>query len=266
MLFFPIQLRNAAHGGRMRLMNFKTLLFICTSMLLVSCGTKESISPAFQPKESTQQTYRFQYVRSDSIDSPTNEFSTVGPIGSIVQNLADALADLMLNEDALTIPLDPIVFYLPEMDNIDLKVIEGVELSRVLVRMLNESENASLAFVKDIEIYLDYGHLLPTTSVINSIDETTQDDFIPVRSEIILGGEIPESAKMVLRYERGVSAILCQDKCLDLRVIPIDFEDIVHKRYTSYTIHLRLVIDGMPKESIKIETLFDIQVKADLFK
>lgn len=234
--------------------------------LLVACGTKESITPAFKPKESTKQTYRFQYVRSDSIDSPTREFSTIGPIGGIVQNLADALADLMLNEDALSLPLDPIVFYLPEMDALDLRVIENVELTRVLVRMLNESEIAHLGFIKDVEVYLDYGYQTPHATVLNSSDESTVDEFVPVRSEVILGGEIPESASLVLKYERGVDELLCQRKCLDLRILPIDFHEIVHKRYTSYTIHLRLVIDGMPKESIQIETLFDIQVHADLFK
>lgn len=247
-------------------MNLKNLLFTTAFLVLVSCGTKESITPAFAPKESTKQSYRFQYTRADSIDSPTNEFSTIGPIGGIVQNLADALADLMLNEDALAIPLDPIVFYLPEMEEVDLKVIENVEISRVLVRMLNESEIAHLEFVKDIEVYIDYGYEKPRTTILDSSDESTEDEFVPVRSEVILGGDIPDSAKLVLKYERGVEKILCQRKCLDLRVIPIDFHEIVDQRYTSYTIHLRLVIDGMPKESIKIETLFDIKVDTDLFK
>lgn len=243
-------------------MNLSILLLILT----VSCGTKENITPAFSAKESTKQSYRFQYTRSDSIDSPTQEFSNIGPIGGIVQNLADALADVMLSEEALAVPLDPIVFYLPEMSDIDLKVVENVELNRVLIRMLNTSEIAHLNFVKDIEVYIDYGFERPRSTILGSVDESSDDQFVPVRSEVILGGEIPETARLVLKYERGVEKIFCQNKCLDLRIIPIDFQEIIDQRFTSYTIHLRLVIDGVPKESIKIETLFDIKVDTDLFK
>lgn len=206
--------------------------------------------------------------RSDAVDSPTLEFSDVGPIGGVVQNLADAIGDIMLSEDEMTVPLDPVVFYLPELRDADLDIIESVSLERVLVRMKSSVEQTSLNFLKKVEVYLDYGHELPGDS--DPLNQSNEDDGLapdnPLRSEVILGGDIPEDAQLVLSYDRSRESLLCLGTCLNMTVSPVDFKEVLDQRYTSYTIHLRLVIDGMPKGSIDLETFFDVRVDADLFK
>jgi|GEM_PF-3824050 hypothetical protein len=241
---------------------FTALLFLC------SCGQKENIIPSFELKESTEQSYRFSMSRSDAVDSPTLEFSDVGPIGGVVQNLADAIGDIMLNEDEMTVPLDPVVFYLPEIKDADLAVIERVSLERVLVRMKSSAEQTSLNFLKRIEVYLDYGFSSPgdpsPLSQDNEGDGFSPDD--PLSREVVLGGEIPRDAELILSYERSRESLLCLGTCLNMTTFPIDFKEVLDQRYTSYTIHLRLVIDGMPKGSIDLETYFDVRVDADFFK
>lgn len=236
--------------------------------LLSACGQKESIAPSFEVKESTGQNYRFSMSRSDAVDSPTLEFSDVGPIGGVVQNLADAIGDIMLSEDEMTVPFDPVVFYLPELEDADLDIIERVSLERVLVRMKSSAEQTDLKFLKSIEVYIEYAHKLPRDP--DPLNQSNEGDGLapdnPLRSEVILGGEIPEDAQLVLSYERSRESLLCLGTCLNMKVSPVDFKEILDQRYTSYTIHLRLVIDGMPKGSIDLETFFDIQVEADLFK
>lgn len=249
-------------------MNQRYPFLFLVVFLVVSCGQKESITPSFELKESTRQSYRFNMSRSDAVDSPTLEFSDVGPIGGVVQNLADAIGDIMLSEDEMTVPLDPVVFYLPELKDADLDIIEQISLERVLVRMKSSAEQTSLNFLKSIEVYLDYGHELPGDS--DPLDQSNEDDRLapdnPLRSEVILGGEIPEDAQLVLSYERSRESLLCLGTCLNMTVSPVDFKEVLDQRYTSYTIHLRLVIDGMPKGSIGLETFFDVRVDADLFK
>lgn len=242
------------------------VLLFC--LLTFGCGQKESISPSFETKQSTGQSYRFNISRSDAIDSPTLEFSQIGPIGGVVQNLADAIADLMLSEDETVVPLDPVVFYLPELQNFDLDMIEDVALEKVLVKTKNAGDQSDLKFIKNIEVYIDYGHDLPQDARNNNRNNET--DSIgpdePLRNDIILGGEIPEDAELVLSYDRTRESLHCLARCLDMTVHPIDFKALMDMRYTSYTIHLRLVIDGIPKGVIELETLFDIKVDADLFK
>lgn len=250
------------------MMNDRKLIFILIALIFSSCGQKESITPSFNVKESTRQSYRFNMSRSDAVDSPTLEFSDVGPIGGVVQNLADAIGDVILSEDEMTVPLDPVVFYLPEIENADLDIIEQVSLERVLIRMKSAAEQTSLNFLKSVEVYLDYGFERPDDR--NPLDQTNEDDGLapdePLRSEVILGGEIPEDAELVLSYERSKDSLLCLGTCINMNVSPIDFKKILDQRYTSYTIHLRLVIDGMPKGPIDLESFFDVRVEADLFK
>jgi hypothetical protein len=240
------------------------------SLVLLSCGERQHIDPAFEPLETTQQTFRFSYSRSDEFLSPTSEFDVIGPIGDVLRGLADALVDIMLEEQNEDVPLEPEIFYLPDLSGVSLKMVDAVRLERVFISLKDQKGpgKGSLGFIKQAKVFIKPG-FLPPPDLTGALGEEFERDIYDdsrLDQPIVVGPDVPRDANLILSYQRGRERLACRGKCMDMRIHPIDFLDFVKKGYTSVTLYFQLTIDAIPKDKLELETRFDISVDADLFK
>lgn len=254
-------------------MKFNAVFLLLFSLLMASCAPKQSIEPAFEVLEDTSQEFHFRLTRSDEFISPTAEFEGIGPIGGIIRNLADAIADLLLEEEDEEIPLEPMTFYLPDLRDFNMAMVDAVQINRVFISLKDQSGpgRGSLGFIKEARLYLRPGFKLPPADTGTLGEEFERDPFdiyddFRLDEDIILGPEVPEDADLILSYERDYSKLACGGRCLDMDIHPIDFLTLLSEGYTSYTVYLQLVIDAIPKDKLELESQFDISVRADFFK
>ncbi len=252
---------------------FKPGLYLAPFLFgLLACAPKESIEPSFEILKDSKQSFHFQYQRSDEILSPTLEFENLSPIGGIIRNLANAIADILLEEEDELVPVEPITYYLPSnFQDFDLKKINSVKMQRVFIRLKNQDgpTAGSLGFIKKAEIFMKAGFETQAPPVIDILDQTFESDFYDnqrLDQDVILGNKVPDDAKLVLSYERGLDKLACNNRCLDMKISPIDFKSLITKGYTSYSIYFRFVIDAIPRESLELESVIDIRIEADLLK
>lgn len=243
------------------------LLFIC----LVACSAKESITPAFEPLEAKTQSFFFTYIRSDEVLSPTSELELIGPVGRVFRGIADAIADILFEESNEQIDIDPLTFYVPELENIDLSKLVEMRLNRVFIRLKNQSgpTQGSLGFIKKADVFIKPGFLKsPTSGILDPSFESDPLDFyddLRLPTDRVIGPEVPEDAELALTFSRETNKMACGGRCLDMDIIPLDYKTFVLQGYTSYTIYLRLVIDAVPKEKLELESVIDFKIEAELF-
>lgn len=239
---------------------------------LMACAPKESIEPSFEMLKDSNQSFHFQYQRSDEILSPTLEFESLSPIGGVIRNLANAIADIILEEQDELVPIEPITYYLPaDFQNYDLQMINAVKMERVFIRLRNQDgpSEGSLGFIKKAEVFLKAGFEVEPPPVIDILDQTFESDFYDdqrLDQDVILGNKVPDDAELVLSYERGLDKLACNNRCLDMKISPIDFKNLLMKGHTSYSVYFRFVIDAIPRESLELESVIDIRIDADLLK
>jgi hypothetical protein len=249
-------------------MKLKQLLLLS---LLIACSEKETITPAFEPLEIRSQSFHFTYVRNDEVLSPTAEFELIGPVGQVFRGLADAIADIIFEENNEQIDIDPLTFYVPELDGLDLSKLVDMQINRVFIRLKNQDgpTKGSLGFIKKADVYIKPGfQKSPLSSVLDPSFESDPQDFyddLRLPEDRLIGPEVPQDAELALSFNRDTNKLACAGRCLDMDVIPLDFKSFVLQGYTSYSIYLRLVIDAVPKEKLELESVIDFSIEAQLF-
>lgn len=247
--------------------NAALILILC---VLCACSSEQQITPAFATLDKVEQSFEFTYEREDEVTAPTQEFELISPVGGVIRNIADALADLILEEEQDTFDLDPMVFYFPELREFDSAMIRDVRLKRVFIRLKNQNgpTRGSLGFIKRVEVYLVPGFELPPNQndplgVQFENDRDYYDDY-RLDQDRVISHDIPVDAPMVLSFDRRSSKMACDGRCLDMDIHDVDFKSFFTGGYTSYTIYLRLVIDAIPREKLELESSFELQIDAGL--
>jgi hypothetical protein len=246
-------------------------LLIILSCLFFGCSDKESITPAFEPTEIKEQSFHFTYSRSDEVLSPTAELELIGPVGRVFRGIADAIADILFEESNEQIDIDPLTFYVPSLNGMDLSRLIDMRLNRVFIRLKNQDgpSRGSLGFIKQAEIFIRPGfQKAPASGVLDPSFENDPQDFyddLRLPTDRIIGPDVPSDAELVLRFDRDINKLACLGRCLDMDIVPLDFKSFILQGYTSYTIYLRLIIDAVPKEKLELESIIDFSIDAQLF-
>lgn len=180
-----------------------TLLFIG----LISSCSKESITPAYNPKTlQEQQTSQFGNeaiqislsIEDLEVDEFGGEIGDVPVVGSVFQRLAGMFADISIDdENGTEVVIEPTYFELAELAEIDFNYIKGVGLDKVHLRVGNDDiDGASLSFIKRIEVYINVDPVIPDREDTDE-DETGSGTIRPTNEEeseeeIIVKDDTPE--------------------------------------------------------------------------
>jgi len=139
----------------------------CSLLLLIlfSCGTKESIEPAYKPISiDSQLEARPVEVNMDldTIDIPKfgADFAKVSQLGPIFQELAGHLANIAISEEhGESVDIEPIIYYANELDQIeDWSYFSrlGFKKIRMNIQDSDNLELASVDFIDEVEVYVDF--------------------------------------------------------------------------------------------------------------
>ena len=221
---------------------------LCYQLLgLVSCGTKESIEPAYEAVSIDSQLESRPIEVSLNIDDLEieefgSEFSSVSQLGPLFQELAGHLANLAIaDEDGQMVEIEPIIYYANELDQIeDWSYFSKVGIKRIKLK-IQESEDLKLAnldFIEDIKIYVDFKE--------------------PIQGQ--LKREEGQGILVASYNAKENSELLeCNGKCISLKIENIDWMEIL-KNERVFTIYPELEVNQIPKVKMSVGGELDVFV------
>lgn len=214
------------------------ITFFVLSGLLTSCGTKESIEPAFAPEPLDEQ-FKQKPLRV-SIETDTlmveefgQEFGEVSELGPIFQRLANVAANITLEQEGgQDYEVDPIIYFAPELDQIeDWSLIEALGLDSMSLKVMNAMnwEAAELSFIKELRLYLDF-----------TLPEEGQTDR-------------RERGLLIASYDKATQPELLKEmgKKVQLQIHDLPWKDIL-KTQRTFVIYTELVVESVPNTEMEI--------------
>ena len=190
----------------MDLMN-KIIVFLLFSIFFFSCS-KESIDPAFAPQNYEQRVVIDYPIRNVAVDRVGNDIGDVPVVGGVFQRLAEALADITIETDSgvdgMEVPIEPQVFNLTELNDVDFSYVDSVNLHSVRLRVAealddlstDESEaSRGLNFVNKIQVIMELDNVPDNFNEIadgdesnsivspNDTDDTISEDFVDIYAD-----------------------------------------------------------------------------------
>ncbi len=243
-------------AANLRMMEIMTLskllkLFMAIAIsfgLLLSCGTKESIEPAFAPVPLDEQ-FKQKPLRV-SLETDTmlveefgSEFGQVSELGPIFQRLANVAANITLEQDGgQEYEIDPIIYFAPELDQIrDWEILEGLGLDFLSLKIKNASdwEIAELSFIKEMRLYIDF-----------TLPEEGQTDR-------------RERGILLASYDKELKEGSLKDlgRKIELKIHDIPWKEIL-KTQRTFVIYTELVVEKVPET--KMEVSAEVGVFAQL--
>lgn len=208
-------------------------------LVLLSCGTKESIEPAYKPVSIDSQLEARPVEVSldlDSFDVPKfgMDFAKVSQLGPVFQELARHLANIAISDEhGKIVDIEPIIYYANELDQIeDWSYFSrlGFKKIRMNIQDSDDLELASLDFVDEVEVYVDFKE--------------------------------PESGQTKRKEGQGILVasydreqlkgnLSCNGKCLTLNVEDIEWKPIL-KEHRIFTIYPVIKVNKVPKVKMSI--------------
>ncbi len=226
----------------------KVFLFILALITLTSC-IKESVEPLWEVETWDKELITFDYhAKGLEVDRVGEDIGDIPVVGSIFQRLAEALADISIeNEDGLEVIIDPQVLNVPELNEVDFTYIKLISLSSVQVLSVQrssakESVGSTLKFIKKIKVYLK------AEKAIGSSD-----------------GAVTEGhGQLVLSYDKAKidEASNCQRTCLDFHVHDLNWKEVLMEN-RKFTISIKLEIDETPKKDLQLNAHIQFKVGID---
>ncbi len=213
--------------------------YILLSILMLSCGTKESIEPTFAPVSIDEQLEARPVEVSLDIDDFDIEefgadFAQVAELGPLFQELAGHLANIAIaEENGQMVDIEPIIYYANELDQIE----DWSYFSRVGIKKINiniqdsdDLELASLDFIEEVKIYVDF-------------KEPEIGQLKRKEGEGIL----------IASYINGANQgrLGCSEKCISLAIEEIDWMEIL-KTQRTFTIYPELKVNKVPKVKMSV--------------
>lgn len=293
----------------------KLIVFLTLSTLFYSCA-KESIEPAFAPQTFKQQRGDAPIVidypiRNLEVDRVGNDIGDVPVVGGVFQRLAEVLADISIEADSgvdgMEVPIEPQVFNVAELDEVDFDYIETVALHAVKLRVAETLEDApldeetdesirGLNFINKIQVIMQLDQVPDNPNEVDRVnddrndrnvvvepdngDETDGEDVLDIYSGTRIQNDNNEDDVTVLRDVDTTDAdrvredenntpqsendilVLSYDKkkdrgaysgdCIDMKVHNHDWKKILQLN-RKFTIKVKLFIETVPKESLKLD-------------
>ncbi|MCP4915247.1 MAG: hypothetical protein GY909_19155 [Oligoflexia bacterium] len=250
-----------------RQMNFLLSLLLLLNVAMVGCAQKDEIDPAFGVVPLNKQfegkviNVSIPIVDGVSVDEFGTDFEDIPEVGGIFQELAGMFADITIDEENGTdVPIDPYVFYFPELDQVeDFSIIRELFIKQVSLKIAEaqDLEEASLAFIKKLEVYLSFND--------PSEFDYSQTGNQKVRKLNKETGEMEEQdvyvapGVLLLSYdsEKDQDRLGCIERCLELKPHKVDWVSIL-KKHRTFVIHTRLVVNSVPRSGMKIGGKVDV--------
>jgi len=288
----------------------KLIVFLTLSTLFYSCA-KESIEPAFAPQTFKQQRgdapIIIDYpIRNLEVDRVGNDIGDVPVVGGVFQRLAEVLADITIETDSgvdgMEVPIEPQVFNVAELDEVDFDYIESVALHAVKLRVAETLEDApldestrGLNFINKIQVIMELDKVPDNPNEVDRVNDDRPDRVVVVGNDtdgedvldIYDGTRIqndndendttdvtvlrdvntrdsdrvredennnPQSENdiLVLSYDKKKDRGACSGDCIDMKVHNHDWKKILQLN-RKFTIKVKLFIETVPKESLKLD-------------
>ncbi len=292
----------------------KLIVFLAISTLFISCA-KESIEPAFAPQTFKQQRGGKPIVvdypiRNLEVDRVGNDIGDVPVVGGVFQRLAEVLADISISNDSgvdgMEVPIEPQVFNVAELDEVDFDYIESVSLHAVKLRVAETLEDApmgegddatrGLNFINKVQIIMALDQVPDNPNevdrvnddrpdrVVTNDDTDTGEDTLDIYSDTLgdvrddvdnastdvtvlrdvnptddgrvredeTNQPIAKNEILVLSYDKKKDRGACSGDCIDMKVHNHNWKEIL-KLNRKFTIKVKLFIEGVPKESLKLD-------------
>jgi hypothetical protein len=232
------------------------LFFGLIAILFLSSCEKEEIRPAFTAK-TLRATEQGNFLVSIPIQELVvveefgQDIGEVPVVGGIFQELARHFANITIDEQSGTeVPVSPYVYQFNELDRVDFGIISRLALERVQIRVAEDDNGreANLKFIKRIEVYLSFDAKAAATG---------EDGLAP---RIPLAGSL-----MVLSFDKaaGIGSIGCLNRCIDLKIHPLDWRKILEKN-RSFVMQTRIVVDGVPQSNMHLTGSLAVGLGLDL--
>lgn len=225
----------------------RILVLLTLTFLLISCGKKDEIKPAFavgKIKSSYDFNYPFHVASIEEFGK--EDFRRISVIGGDVQNVVQNIGDAMLEENDGKQDLSPIFVDIPELASIDFRVMKNVTLKEVQLKIIDtlSGKKANLKFIKGLQVYL---HL-------ERFDDEKQ-------------YEADKNALLIIDYNQDKGGKLeCSNKCLTALINNnVDWREIF-TRQTSFIIRPILKLNNVPRDRMKIQGQVDFSVELDVHK
>ncbi|TNE95120.1 MAG: hypothetical protein EP326_15805 [Deltaproteobacteria bacterium] len=297
----------------------KLIVFLAISMLFISCA-KETIEPAFAPQTFKQQRGGKPIVvdypiRNLEVDRVGNDIGDVPVVGGVFQRLAEVLADITISNDSgvdgMEVPIEPQVFNVAELDEVDFDYIESVSLEAVKLRVaetledipVGEGDDATrgLNFINKVQVIMALEQVPDNPNEVDRVNDDRPDRVVTndnagsnnngedtidiygdtatdVRNDVVVDtpssdvtvlrdvnptddGRVredetnqPQAANeiLVLSYDKKKDRGACSGDCIDMKVHNHNWKQIL-KLNRKFTIKVKLFIEGVPKESLKLD-------------
>lgn len=208
-------------------------------LVLLSCGTKESIEPAYAPVSIDSQLEARPVEVSmdlDSFEVPEFgvDFAKVSQLGPLFQELAGHLANIAISEEhGEVVDIDPIIYYANELDQIeDWSYFSrlGFKKIKMIIQDSEDLELASLDFVEEVEVYVDFKEPEPGQTKLKE-------------GQGIL---VASYSREKLKGKLG-----CNGRCLTLNVEEIEWKPILQKNRV-FTIYPVIKVNKVPKVKMSV--------------
>jgi Fe-S-cluster formation regulator IscX/YfhJ len=185
----------------------KVIAFLLFSIFFFSCS-KENIDPAFAPQNYVQRVVIDYPIRNVEVDRVGNDIGDVPVVGGVFQRLAEALADITIETDSgvdgMEVPIEPQVFNLTELNEVDFSYVDSVNLHSVRLRVaealddLSTDENEGpkgLNFVNKIQVIMEldsipdninevaYGNESNSIAIPNDTDDTISENLVDIYAD-----------------------------------------------------------------------------------
>ncbi|MCF8058838.1 MAG: hypothetical protein K9K67_06065 [Bacteriovoracaceae bacterium] len=216
--------------------NIAAILIVLSCLL--GCSAKESIEPAWAPESIDSQLSEKPLQVSIPIDPVDVEdfgedFGEVDVLGPLFQELAGVFANVVLGEeDGQRIVIDPVIYFAPELDQIDdWSIISKLDIKNISLKVVEaiDWEFANFDFIKELRVFIDF--TLPSDG---QTDRQGQGVLIASYDK-----EIDRESLGGLGRE------------LELKVQDVNWRDIL-KTQRTFVIYTEIVVERVPGTKMKI--------------
>ncbi|MCO4794445.1 MAG: hypothetical protein KC493_12065 [Bacteriovoracaceae bacterium] len=173
--------------------HLSTLLILV--LIFASCA-KEEIQPLAAPVSYVDQRggkpIVIDYpIRNLEVDRVGNDIGDVPVVGGVFQRLAEVLADISIETDSgidgMEVPIEPQVFNVAELDEVDFDYIKSISLEGVrliVADTLNESESVDdetlkgLNFINKIQIFMEVDQAPDNQDEVDRVSDETDNRVV----------------------------------------------------------------------------------------
>lgn len=257
---------------------------------------KEKITPVFGVKKISDQISNVNMQVSTGTVQIGGQFDGIGsnvqarPIAQVVRRLAEILADIEIQRGQVgKMKLGPYQYTLNEIDGISFEFIKEIVIRRLKLQMntrpkkemestLIFTDEQDFNFLKNLEIYIRFEDELTgpasDSSQTQNIDfqekengvdpdATTDGSVVTDSTNSGPADELFKDAFLAFSYQKGVQAMACGRKCIELYPHDLNWKARLEKNRT-FSILVKLDVTKAPKEEFDFEGIIDFSVGLNL--